>query len=162
MPRSVSRRCRVRTLIPAADAFEDGTLPVLVTMLAGHFTYLVSHEQAWILLLCMMALGAFARHFYNLRHGGTTHLWMPLAAAVLVVVMFFLLKPDDTTPAGSSTPASASTSSTQASEEARSVFDANCAGCHALDAAGATGSVGPDLDAAAPDADLVRERVETV
>jgi mono/diheme cytochrome c family protein len=39
------------------------------------------------------------------------------------------------------------------------VFAANCASCHTLDAAGATGKVGPNLDEARPDEALVRERV---
>jgi mono/diheme cytochrome c family protein len=37
--------------------------------------------------------------------------------------------------------------------------DAGCGSCHALEAAGATGSVGPDLDASKPPRDLVVDRV---
>ena len=36
---------------------------------------------------------------------------------------------------------------------------AGCGGCHALEAAGSSGNVGPDLDEAKPDAALVVERV---
>jgi mono/diheme cytochrome c family protein len=36
---------------------------------------------------------------------------------------------------------------------------AGCGGCHALEAAGSTGNVGPDLDETKPDAALVVERV---
>jgi mono/diheme cytochrome c family protein len=42
----------------------------------------------------------------------------------------------------------------------RQVFAAaGCAGCHTLADAGATGTVGPDLDAAEPSAALVTDRV---
>jgi mono/diheme cytochrome c family protein len=38
------------------------------------------------------------------------------------------------------------------------VFKANCSGCHTLSDAGASGTVGPNLDAASPSYDLVVER----
>lgn len=41
----------------------------------------------------------------------------------------------------------------------RTVFSAQCAGCHTLADAGATGSVGPDLDTVRPDAAAVRAKV---
>jgi len=37
---------------------------------------------------------------------------------------------------------------------------AGCTGCHTLQAAGSTGNVGPNLDEAKPDEDLIRDRVE--
>ncbi|MCC6832869.1 MAG: c-type cytochrome [Thermoleophilia bacterium] len=41
----------------------------------------------------------------------------------------------------------------------RAVFAAECAGCHTLDAAGARGTVGPDLDSLAPSVARVRAQV---
>ena len=139
------------------------TLPVLVTMLAGHFTFMVSHEHAWVLLLCLMALGAWVRHFYNLRHGGDTRWWMWVVAAIAVVIMFILLRPEDeprTTATGSSsdTPA-ASSDKGDAAELGATVFSDNCASCHTLADADADGKVGPNLDDAAPSVDLVHDRV---
>ena len=46
------------------------TLPVLFTMLAGHFPLAYGATRAWLVLIVLMALGAFARLFYNLRHKG--------------------------------------------------------------------------------------------
>ena len=43
--------------------------------------------------------------------------------------------------------------------DGKSIFATNCAGCHTLSAAGATGNVGPNLDQAKPDEALVTERV---
>ena len=40
-----------------------------------------------------------------------------------------------------------------------SVFSQNCAACHTLEAAGASGTVGPNLDESQPDAELVEDRV---
>lgn len=41
----------------------------------------------------------------------------------------------------------------------KAIFTANCAACHALADAGATGTVGPNLDETTPDAALVFDRV---
>jgi uncharacterized membrane protein len=137
------------------------TLPVLFTMLAGHFGFLTGHDHAWVLLLCFMALGAFIRHFYNLRHRGKSHWWMWAAAAAVVVFLFFALKPEDGEGGGSASKGHAAKPASAAAIAAGAdVFDtAGCKGCHTLEDAGATGQVGPNLDGAQPSEDLVRDRV---
>jgi mono/diheme cytochrome c family protein len=42
----------------------------------------------------------------------------------------------------------------------KAVFTANCVACHTLSDAGATGTVGPNLDEAKPDLKLVTDRVK--
>ena len=76
------------------------TLPVLFTMLAGHFPLAYGAGRAWLVLVAFMALGAFARLFFNLRHRGRTHWWMPVAGAVAVVALAIALNPDDAAPGG--------------------------------------------------------------
>jgi uncharacterized membrane protein len=126
------------------------TLPVLLTMLAGHFSVLYTTNRAWLVLIALMLLGAWARLFFNLRHAGRTHWWMPVAAAVAVVGLAVVIEPDDENAAA--TPASVTAG--------REVFEsAGCAGCHTLADAGATGNVGPNLDGARPSAAFVVERV---
>ena len=128
------------------------TLPVLLTMLAGHFPFAYGAEHAWLVLVGLMLIGAWARLFFNLRHRGRTHWWMPVAgAAAFVALAVGVEQQDDPT---SAAPPSADTT------VGRQVFSsAGCAGCHTLSDAGATGSVGPDLDAAKPSAALVADRV---
>ncbi len=126
------------------------TLPVLLTMLAGHFGFLTGHSRAWLVLLVLMLLGALARLFFNLRHTGRTHWWMPVAAAAAVVVLALLVRPGD--PAGGRPPGDAA--------RGKATFAAaGCAGCHTLADAGAAGTAGPNLDSARPQAQLVVERV---
>jgi mono/diheme cytochrome c family protein len=43
--------------------------------------------------------------------------------------------------------------------DGKAIFSSNCATCHTLAAAGASGTVGPNLDEAKPDEALARERV---
>ena len=44
-------------------------------------------------------------------------------------------------------------------EDGEAIFSSSCASCHTLAAAGASGTIGPNLDEAQPDEALVRERV---
>ncbi len=64
-----------------------------------------------------------------------------------------------TTPA-KTTPAAGGGGETGDVAAGKSVFEsAGCVSCHTLADAGATGTVGPNLDQAKPDAALVKERV---
>ncbi len=71
--------------------------------------------------------------------------------------------PAATTPATStpttSTP-TATTGTPSASTAGKAVFTQNCASCHTLKAAGATGQVGPNLDQFKPSAAIVQHQVE--
>ncbi len=127
------------------------TLPVLATMLAGHFSFLTGRQHAWLILLVLMVVGAWVRHFYNLRHAGRTHWWMLGAAAGAITVLAVVLIPPD---AKSSTPATPA-----AAAMGKAVFAGNCVACHTLGDAAATATVGPNLDQAKPAASLVIERV---
>ncbi len=62
-----------------------------------------------------------------------------------------------TTPAPPAAPASGDSS--QASAAGKAVFTANCASCHTLKSADATGQVGPNLDTLKPDAARVSKQV---
>jgi uncharacterized membrane protein len=46
------------------------TLPVLFCMISNHYPFLYGHEYNWIILAYVMAVMAYARHFFNLRHRG--------------------------------------------------------------------------------------------
>jgi uncharacterized membrane protein len=127
------------------------TLPVLVTMLAGHFAFLNGRSYAWAILLALMLIGAGARLFFNLRHGGRTILTIPAALAALIVVLAVVLRPE-----GSNT----QPATQELVERGSTVFaEAGCGGCHTLAAAGATGNAGPNLDGARPSQARVAEVV---
>ena len=72
---------------------------------------------------------------------------------------------DDGGSSSSAAPQSTATSTASggaenASAEGKTVFTANCKGCHTLQDAGATGSVGPNLDDLKPDDATVKRQVE--
>lgn len=129
------------------------TLPVLITMLAGHFPFLTGKQHAWVILLVLMALGAWIRHFYNTRHAGDTRWWMLLVFAGVILGLAVGLRPKHE----SATAAHARVGNAAAG--AKVFASAGCSGCHTLAAAKAGGNVGPNLDMAKPDAALVVSRV---
>jgi uncharacterized membrane protein len=45
------------------------TLPVLFSMLSGHYSFTWNHPQNWLVLILMMLAGAAIRQFFVLRHG---------------------------------------------------------------------------------------------
>ena len=68
--------------------------------------------------------------------------------------------PGATTPEEEPTETSAETTAAGDAAAGEAVFaSAGCGGCHTLEAAGSSGNVGPNLDEAQPDAELVEERV---
>jgi uncharacterized membrane protein len=69
------------------------TLPVLFTMLSNHFPMTYGHPQGWLILLAMMGLGAWVRHFFNLRNQGRVVWAIPASAAVGVVALAVLIAP---------------------------------------------------------------------
>src|SRR5207248_4303075 len=69
------------------------TLPVLVAMLSNHYPMTYGHPQGWLVLLALMGLGAWTRHFFNLRHQGRVVWAIPVSAAVGVVVLAVLIAP---------------------------------------------------------------------
>jgi uncharacterized membrane protein len=128
------------------------TLPVLLTMLAGHFPFAYGADHAWLVLVALMAIGAWARLFFNLRHGGRTHWWMPVAGAVAFLAVAVLVERGDETVAAPAGPATLA-------QGKRTFASAGCGACHTLADAGAAGTVGPSLDSVEPSTSLVAERV---
>ena len=63
------------------------TLPVLFAMLSNHFPFTYGHAQGWLILLVLMGLGAWVRHFFNLRNQGRVFWAIPASAAIVVVLL---------------------------------------------------------------------------
>ena len=97
------------------------TLPVLITMISNHYPMTFGHPHAWIVLLCMLLLAAWVRHFFNLRHRGRTVWTIPAAAALGALVLAFAIAPPK-----------ASTVTTKVSfADAQAIIHARCSACHA-------------------------------
>ena len=66
------------------------TLPVVFTMLSGHFPFTYGHRNGWLILVALMAIGALTRHYFNLRHRGL-NVWPILGVAAAGIVALAIL-----------------------------------------------------------------------
>jgi uncharacterized membrane protein len=98
------------------------TLPVLLTMIGNHFPFLYAHEHAWLIAVALMAIGAWIRHFFNLRHRGNTVWWIPATAAAAALALAIAIEPDSGPAAGGGARVEFS--------EARSIVEQRCTPCH--------------------------------
>jgi uncharacterized membrane protein len=96
------------------------TLPVVFAMLSNHFPFTYGHAQGWLVLLVLMGLGAWVRHFFNLRNQGRVVWAIPASAAIVVVLLAIAIYPRDI----------ASNNSTVTFAQAQAVIDQRCVPCH--------------------------------
>jgi uncharacterized membrane protein len=98
------------------------TLPVLFSMLAGHFPFTYGHAHSWAILVCLMLVGAWIRVYFNNRHAGRTYWWIPLTAAAALAGLAVWLRP-------ASAPA---TGPPVAFARVDSIVQQRCAFCHSM------------------------------
>ncbi|GGF70479.1 urate hydroxylase PuuD [Alteromonas lipolytica] len=107
------------------------TLPILFIMISNHYPMTYQHPQNWLVLVAIMALSAWIRHFFNLRHVGK------FSPAVLISGMLGLLAvalwvswpkaPVAVTTVASPSPSSLST----LDKQVHTLVQTHCIGCHA-------------------------------
>jgi uncharacterized membrane protein len=128
------------------------TLPVLFTMLAGHFAFTFGADEAWLVLVLVFVLTAWIRHFFSLWHTGRRAWWIPASAVVAVVALAFWLQPDEVAPAQAGPVSFA---------QVQSVVEERCAACHS----GASAPLGVRLETeteiTARADDIERQAVQT-
>ena len=76
------------------------TLPVVFTMLSNHFPFTYGHSYSWLILVVLLVIGAWVRHFFNLRHLGRTVWAIPISAALAIAVLAILIRPENRSAAG--------------------------------------------------------------
>jgi uncharacterized membrane protein len=97
------------------------TLPVLFTMLAGHFAFVFSADRAWLVFVAIAVLTALIRVFFSRWHAGRREWWIPAVAVLAVVGLALWLRPED---------AATDTSRAVSDEEVAGIVEQRCATCH--------------------------------
>jgi uncharacterized membrane protein len=99
------------------------TLPVVFAMLSNHFAFTYEHSHAWLVLVALMLIGAWIRHFFNLRHAGRTVWWIPASALLAALALAIAIRPDE---GGSASPPTQQVSDAQA----QAIVRQRCVPCH--------------------------------
>jgi uncharacterized membrane protein len=97
------------------------TLPVVFAMLSNHFPFTYGHPYGWLILVALMGLAAWTRHFFNLRNQGKVVWAIPASAALGTLVVIVAAAPRQAQP------------SQQASVsfgQAQAVIAQRCLPCH--------------------------------
>jgi uncharacterized membrane protein len=96
------------------------TLPVVFTMISTHFPSTYGHSYAWLILVALLVIGAWVRHFFNLRHAGRNVWAIPVTAAIAIAVLAVVIRPEEETAAGASVPFA----------QVKRIVDQRCTACH--------------------------------
>jgi uncharacterized membrane protein len=104
------------------------TLPVVFAMLSNHFPSAYGHSYPWLVLVGLMAIGAWIRHYFNLRHAGRTLWWIPVTAALGIALVAVLIRPS--AESGGSVAAGAAS---VPFSRAQTIVQARCVPCHSSD-----------------------------
>ena len=99
------------------------TLPVVIAMLGPHFPFAFGGEDGWLVLVALMLVGAWVRHFFNLRHAGRTVWLIPVTAALAVLAIAWAVRPEDD---ASAEPGAAPVTF----EQVAPIVEQRCATCH--------------------------------
>jgi uncharacterized membrane protein len=100
------------------------TLPVVFAMLSNHFPFTYGHAHAWLILVALMVLGAWTRHYFNLRHRGRNAWWILVGAAAGVAALALLIQP--------STPSLHAAGPAPPFARVQAIVLERCATCHSL------------------------------
>jgi uncharacterized membrane protein len=97
------------------------TLPVLFTMISGHYAFTFGARWNWLVLVALTLAGGLIRVWFVMRHKGRAPAWPLVTGLGLVVVLGFFM-----------TPGMEKFPQSEVNFQAvKSIVDARCVGCHA-------------------------------
>jgi uncharacterized membrane protein len=96
------------------------TLPVVFTMISNHFPSTYAHSYNWLILVVLLVVGAWVRHFFNLRHTGRNVWAIPVTAALAIAALAVVIRPQEESAAGASVPF----------VQVKQIVERRCAACH--------------------------------
>jgi len=102
------------------------TLPVVFTMIAGHYPLVFDNRWNWLILALVLLIGFAVRHFFNERHAGRPSPWWSWGVAAAAGAAALGLARPPAEPTGAAT-----TSSPPAFAEIEAIVASRCAMCHA-------------------------------
>ena len=116
------------------------TLPLLFIMISNHYPMTYQHEMNWLVLILIMAISAWIRHFFNLKHTGTVKPSILISGAVAMLALAVWVSwpqaAPETAASYSAAQSNSGTSAQQATVEVLTqsqvmqLITTHCQGCH--------------------------------
>ncbi|MEE2729938.1 MAG: urate hydroxylase PuuD [Pseudomonadota bacterium] len=101
------------------------TLPVLFLMISNHYPMTYGHAQSWAVLMAILLIGAWTRHFFNLKHKGVIKPGILASAALATIALAWTIAPPLAAPAAGSADGVNVTT-----EQAFAIVQQRCSTCH--------------------------------
>lgn len=102
------------------------TLPVVFTMIAGHYPLVFDNRWNWLILALVVAIGFLVRHFFNERHRGRPSPWWTWGAVAAIGALALWLARPAAEPTGT-----ARAEPVPSFAEVEAIVTSRCAMCHA-------------------------------
>ncbi|WP_339934330.1 urate hydroxylase PuuD [Vreelandella glaciei] len=101
------------------------TLPVVLLMVSNHYSFIYSHELAWVVMVMFIFAGALIRQFFVLMHAGKTQPAYPAFGVGLILLAFWVAAPSASSPSGDA--------GAQGPDQAKitGLIEQHCVQCHA-------------------------------
>ncbi|MEL7965424.1 urate hydroxylase PuuD [Vreelandella neptunia] len=101
------------------------TLPVVLLMVSNHYSFIYSHELAWVVMVLFIFAGALIRQFFVLMHAGKTQPAYPAVGVGLILLAFWVAAPSSSSPSGND--------GVQGPDQAQitGLIEQHCVQCHA-------------------------------
>ena len=74
------------------------TLPVLFCMICIHYPFLYGHPLNWLILISIICITSYARHFFNLRHRGILNYWILVRSVLAFMGLAIFITYGDSVP----------------------------------------------------------------
>lgn len=96
------------------------TLPVLLIMISNHYPITYGNPYGWFILIALIAITAYARHFFNLKHHGIIKPSILIIALLAFATLVWVVAPKSSTTAKTSV----------STQQVMQVTNARCLQCH--------------------------------
>ncbi|MEG3768817.1 urate hydroxylase PuuD [Alteromonas sp. 14N.309.X.WAT.G.H12] len=110
------------------------TLPLLFIMISNHYPMTYQHPQNWLVLIAIMALSAWIRHFFNLKHQDVIKPSILVSGALgMLALAIWVSWPHGsapTQPATSLSETAPTTDKTPLQAKVDALIHTHCVGCH--------------------------------
>lgn len=99
------------------------TLPIIFIMLSNHFSHTYSHQYGWLVLVALICIGMWIRHFFNLKHRGIHKPSVLITGIAAFFVLMLVIAPW-------SSFEKIQSSETVSDSQAWAIIDTHCTECH--------------------------------
>lgn len=114
------------------------TLPVIFCMISNHYAFLYGHPLNWLVLIALLALTAYARHYFNLKHKGQHKPSILIISLILFVVLIAATGISKHAMQNQNTASGQRSGDSQSSQDdvatidpIEAIIQTHCAACHA-------------------------------